>query len=866
MAYGNYGQDNPNESMANDMAKQVGNAGKSAGKKVARKIGKKVGGKIGKTVAKAGAKIGKIIVQALIKSLIVVLPYLLIGLIVLIIALSGYYYLFEIRGPEQSYTLGEVNRNETKSNPNGYFTADKNNLSPTNKGIIQFYQSMSKKSYWQITGSNNSNISQPIIGEDAVVDYYEREGQFLLHSDLLYSLDEYMFKGKFKYPEQFIKPVKYNENTLELDILTDDKSSLKAQSTKYNEEGIPTDDKTTGVWDYGIASVYKYEEKKRELKVEGTVVYKDFWDVDEQRVYKVAVDYPFSYTMKGYPQDIWLMNKAVTFVGEHTWTYDYDAKQEVKKLTDGETENKEDDATKYHYASVVDKAGNVHYLYEHRKGSVFEYVPAIKDYSYVDKGDKYFRDYMYNFKTYLPENVMFGLDFTSRIGTILNTNLDVGTNANSFNSNYTRTLNYRSYIEKYSKIYGADPALITAMIAQESGGKSNINEDGLMQITNNSGSISAKNLETGNIDTISVTPENKANPELNIAMGVMIFVGKMNEYEGDALKALQSYNFGVKILKEMYPESWDTLDWMNYREEAREYYGRKELGVETRSINYSCAPQLDKNNNNLSVYGDVCYIENVMRYYNGNAGYEEIENHDQETGWEKLAESFNKIFNPEYDKEGKHTEYYYPATPMEVNWALKTTTSMQSQSLFSQTDNDNIRFWETGFMMSYGSQGMSYDDLSKLAPGVDGYTTPLGIKNPVISSPFGNRPNPFGGSSSVFHRGIDVALPVRTPIYAIADGTVEVAVNVETKVISLNDKSSYGKYITIKHNDGTKALYAHLDVVDVQVGDKVTRGQGIGGTGNSGASTGPHLHFEFQVNNQPVDPYYIVNRPELFKN
>lgn len=100
----------------------------------------------------------------------------------------------------------------------------------------------------------------------------------------------------------------------------------------------------------------------------------------------------------------------------------------------------------------------------------------------------------------------------------------------------------------------------------------------------------------------------------------------------------------------------------------------------------------------------------------------------------------------------------------------------------------------------------------------------------------------FGGARN--HRGIDLAAPLGTNIYAADDGVVRVA--------GLN--SSYGYYIIVDHQDGTETLYAHSSLLLVTVGQEVKRGQVIALVGSTGHSTGPHLHFEVRIGGINFDP------------
>ncbi len=94
--------------------------------------------------------------------------------------------------------------------------------------------------------------------------------------------------------------------------------------------------------------------------------------------------------------------------------------------------------------------------------------------------------------------------------------------------------------------------------------------------------------------------------------------------------------------------------------------------------------------------------------------------------------------------------------------------------------------------------------------------------------------------------GVDIAAPIGTSVRASAEGTVIIA-----KTGAWN--GGYGNYIVIQHPNGTQTLYGHLSVLYVQVGQLVEQGVTIAGSGNSGRSTGPHLHFE--IRNGPRNPF-----------
>ena len=116
-----------------------------------------------------------------------------------------------------------------------------------------------------------------------------------------------------------------------------------------------------------------------------------------------------------------------------------------------------------------------------------------------------------------------------------------------------------------------------------------------------------------------------------------------------------------------------------------------------------------------------------------------------------------------------------------------------------------------------------------------------------ITSLFGKRIHPISKAYTM-HTGLDIASPRKTDLISAQTGTV----------IFANWFAGYGKAIIIDHGGGYTTLYAHLDVISVEVGQVVKKGQSIGQTGNSGYSTGPHLHFEVRMNGDYVDPLTYV--------
>jgi murein DD-endopeptidase MepM/ murein hydrolase activator NlpD len=118
-----------------------------------------------------------------------------------------------------------------------------------------------------------------------------------------------------------------------------------------------------------------------------------------------------------------------------------------------------------------------------------------------------------------------------------------------------------------------------------------------------------------------------------------------------------------------------------------------------------------------------------------------------------------------------------------------------------------------------------------------------------FTSGFGMRNDPFTGQRR-FHNGIDLAGPIGTPIGAAMPGTV---VHIESQI------GNYGKFVILRHDGGFQTLYAHLDGFRVRKGEYVSQGQTVGTMGNTGRSTGPHLHFSIIRNGSFVDPLSFLH-------
>ena len=184
----------------------------------------------------------------------------------------------------------------------------------------------------------------------------------------------------------------------------------------------------------------------------------------------------------------------------------------------------------------------------------------------------------------------------------------------------------------------------------------------------------------------------------------------------------------------------------------------------------------------------------------------------------KRGKYFNPLANSKKDNKGG---LYIPD-----NLALSTNQSINQQTTntFASLDDNNY-----------------YKEILKKIP----------LGKPVwsywLSSPFGKRKDPFNAKSAR-HKGVDLASNTGNKIKTMAEG----------KVTKSGTGTGYGKVVEIDHGNGFKTKYAHMNAIYVKKGDLVTQGQAIGEVGNTGRSTGPHLHYEILYDGTPLDPMVFI--------
>ena len=192
--------------------------------------------------------------------------------------------------------------------------------------------------------------------------------------------------------------------------------------------------------------------------------------------------------------------------------------------------------------------------------------------------------------------------------------------------------------------------------------------------------------------------------------------------------------------------------------------------------------------------------------------------------------------------------------------AEKYTLEIENNTLEVQNDALTLRLEDLSESLGLGAlqTNLSLEEQANLLEATARqrlflmHSIPNGIpgESVRVNSHFGPRTHPTSGKSSM-HRGIDLKMPTGTPIYATADGIVETA--------GTDTNGGFGKLIRIQHSFGFRTYYAHLSKIQVEVGQYVRKGEQIALSGNTGRSTGPHLHYEVRRLWTAMDPEPFMN-------
>lgn len=997
-----------NEDTANQMM-QMGN-----------NFGKKPGGKAGKGIKKALNKVAKkamkLIVKLvgwIIKAIIIpLLPYILIFFLIILLVYIGWELLFNSRGKTQDMQNDDVKEHNTVA-PNKKGEYEAKDLSFGNKMVKSFYTYFSEKSIW-IT-STDEGIKEPIQynspefirkfgeGDDVKLkDKYQREKKFYISPNALWTLDEFLNKNQFKFPEQFVKHVPYDEKTYQLKPLTDDKGKLIAESEEYSTSTKkPTGKKVKGVWDYGFGSILNYKKYIEESKKKGNFSETEFWDKKEQKtVRKTFSDaqamiknepgryegFDESYDGKDYvkpmpeeTKESYMIDRVITPAGNisnkivHEWadsgkTFGDDGRDfteltksvtEKYKVTEVDKESKEiylgcnesqtvtvhvdlkgnkttktftnscnatsDDGTdphathekkKFTYTleteKEVEKERKVDKKFKvYAKGTIWKKEPRYEgdpDTSEIT-GSKYYQDYMFNYKTYVPENVKghFNFDDIRRRtgktdkdllkllerepfggGSDQKTNVDMGDfklGSGASADSFKNSMQYFDIVQDEAKKFGIDPYFVISYMAQESGG--NENSDGaaygLLQLEKSVYFNKPMTLKYLDGTTETVTPSYatmRNNPRMQIRIGCNELRIQASQVGYNPIMALQAYNTGMggfKTIVAKYASEKFNLPYNNvtYDRQSKEIKAKVEEIIKSGDLGWMADRQWYKESGH-TVYGSAGggnpkHIEMCLQYYtsvNGEVPWviddkgNKISmngNIEMGVGTGATGGANDSWLSSIWDKFKKGWNKLFPDIPEELP---KERVSFEYRVPEKQTDT----IIKMMFVMEEHKYLTDYDDFkdadwkekfhvlfsNPLGSPWGGDTAPPTVnpaeffKDGFVSPLEGNKLT-IKTPYSLEHSGIDIVATKNQKVLSVADG----------EVIDVDSSSSRGKFIKVDYGNGVQVVYGNLDSTSVKKGDKVKKGQEIGKTGDT-LREGSVLHFELSKNSVNQNPSWIV--------
>jgi murein DD-endopeptidase MepM/ murein hydrolase activator NlpD len=216
----------------------------------------------------------------------------------------------------------------------------------------------------------------------------------------------------------------------------------------------------------------------------------------------------------------------------------------------------------------------------------------------------------------------------------------------------------------------------------------------------------------------------------------------------------------------------------------------------------------------------LAQFEDDKKYIETKKGYEE-----------KIANSFGQSEGISYSKE----------------WSFLTRQSLSMAPLFAEFD------FKYDIVVSYIKEiEIRIHELDQHIMDKESFLRSTPTLMPAVghlTSGYGPRMSPYAGRIKM-HEGLDVGAPIGTVIVAPADGVVTFS----------GPKPGFGNFVQIDHGYGVETIFGHASTLSVKKGQKVFRGEKIATVGNTGYSTGPHVHYEVRVNGTPVDPlYYVLN-------
>jgi murein DD-endopeptidase MepM/ murein hydrolase activator NlpD len=283
-------------------------------------------------------------------------------------------------------------------------------------------------------------------------------------------------------------------------------------------------------------------------------------------------------------------------------------------------------------------------------------------------------------------------------------------------------------------------------------------------------------------------------------------------------------------LEKAIEKNWQLIEQNNYANEdilkQKEYYERQKEGYKNKIQEY----------------------EDELKLYEKKAS-------ELEQKIDDLDKSKQDIYNILSEKVGTTITASYssndnnimPLNYLVLNQNPAILTKSNSAEIEINTTSDILDKTYTVLETKMQKEVSEYDMLLKEVERYKPYLDALPTTWPVygrITSTFGGRSNPFGGTSSEYHSGLDIKASTGTPILSTGKGTVSFA----------GWQNGYGNVVILDHGYGIQTLYAHNTSLAVSVGESVNRGQIICYAGSTGRSTGPHCHYEVIIDGVKQNP------------
>ena len=867
-------------------------------------------------------------------------------------------------------------------------------LSPANAASKSFYTEVSeKKSSWQVYDTKASgaksleelkNDPDTEVREDettgdvliradspfAVKDYFENDKKYLVNSNLLFSINKYIWGDKFTYPEGFLNPIAHDKD-YKLKNLVDDKGKVEVESLARNRKGKVKkkkgkEEKVKSTADYGIASIIKYKKEKAVEEFKGTYVQEDYLDESTLKIKQKSINEPFSVEISSQERDV--IDWVQSFSGRVTYRYTPTSVL-VEGAKEGTSDNEGDNVTKILYktesvkvyivvpSAISSDPGAVVGAFKDFKKAV-KYVeahPGLTIYGAVKKngkitsakqfsknfklykyksadsghysnfidvqnaetdivGNKYLKDYLKNFDAYKPVNIKRDTEIFQRFtssGEVKSSKRkggsEEGGGAAVGNSEIEMVFNSKNDI--ILKIWdtavangyheGQAAAILANWYAE-----TRFNTDATNATTGAFGLCQWLGSRQTQFQAYArVCNTDLTDVDMQIRFAFM-------ELDRDNVYPFATCQWLMVPVYQKSNDMWVTLGEKDYEDLARAMcIAWERPGCSDAAYDSRTASKLDL----WIVDGRKDYAKFFYEKLSGRTPTEQIElEKPSSSGGSKdsvIRHSGSVKNMTDKDKE-RYNEFYNAANGMfDGEHSLKyfsvglTENQIEKVFLLASSLNRNLslqkvkldlgqEMWEEGFISSISeidgfqtySSTLKSVDLAKASDFKDyDFLWPFSqeedfngggrwIDSDKFSSRFGPRNSPTAGASSA-HKGLDIRLASGSDILAVSEGTVDF-VGWQNPAVHTGNGAGGGYYVGINHGTDAKGrvvrtMYFHMEgeSATVSLGEKVKKGQKLGLSDNTGASTGPHLHLGVTINGLYYNPlaFYDLTKVPMVK-